>query len=61
MDSISPYVVHVDMDIQQPEPSPEDKIVSSYLEVRSEVYRDLVKVRNDVSKSKAYHELAPVY
>lgn len=34
---------------QRPELSPEDQLVSTYLEDRSEIYRDLVKVQDDVS------------
>ena len=34
---------------QRPELSPEDRMVSSYLEDRSEIYRDLVKVQDDVN------------
>ena len=32
--------------------SPEDRMVSTYLEDRSEVYRDLVKVQHEVSDFK---------
>lgn len=48
MDCISPTIEDVDSGIHRPEPSLEDKFVSSYLEDRSEVYRDLVKVKDDV-------------
>ena len=37
---------------QRPELSPEDQMVSSYLEDRSEIYRGLVKVKDDVSDFK---------
>ena len=33
----------------RPKITPQDEIVSSYLENRSEVFRDLVKVQSDVS------------
>lgn len=39
----------------RPELSPEDKIISSFLEARSEVYRGLAKVQDDVSDSKPFH------
>lgn len=61
MDSISPTVEDVERRVQRPEPSLEDKIVSSYLEDRSEVYRDLVKVQDDVSDSKLFDELASLH
>ena len=37
---------------QRPELSPEDQMISSYLEDRSEIYRDLVKVQDEVSDFK---------
>lgn len=49
MDSISPHVEDVDEGFQRPEPSPEGKIISSYPEDHSNVYRDLVKVQDDES------------
>lgn len=41
----------------RPELSIKDKMVSSYLEDRSEAYRDLVKVQDDVSVSKCFPNL----
>lgn len=55
MDCISPTIEDVDSGIHRPEPSLEDKFVSSYLEDRSEVYRDLVKVKDDVNDSRLSH------
>ena len=60
MDSINPEVKEVSNDQGRPEISSEDKIVSSYLENRSEIYRDLVKVQDDVSGSISFHSLAPL-
>ena len=55
MDSINTEIEVVHSDQHRPELSPEDKMVSSYLEARSEIYRDLVKVQDDVSDSKLFH------
>ena len=44
MYNISIDTVDADYGQQRPEVSPEDQMVSSYLEDRSEIYRDLVKV-----------------
>ena len=44
----------VDNNQNRPELSPEDKIISSYLEARSEIYRGLAKVQDDVSDAKNY-------
>lgn len=43
---------------EKPKLSPEDRTVSSYLEDRSEIYRDLVKVQDDVSDSISLHSIA---
>lgn len=45
----------MDNNQHRPELSPENKIISSYLEARSEVYRGLAKVQEDVSDSKPFH------
>lgn len=60
MDLTSPHVENLDNRLQRPEPSYENKIVSNYLEARSEVYRDLLKVQEDVGDFKPLHGLAPV-
>ena len=44
--------VDADHGQQRPELSPEDQMVSSYLEDRSETYRDLVEEQDDVSDFK---------
>ena len=44
--------------VKRPEPSFEDQLVSSYLEDRSEVYRELRKVQDDVSASNSFHKVA---
>ena len=44
--------VNADHGQQRPELSPEDQMVSSYLEDRSETYRDLVEEQDDVSDFK---------
>ena len=49
MDSISPDIKNVDKNPQKPELNPEERIVSSYFQDRSEVYRDLLQVQDDVS------------
>ena len=56
MDSVSSHNEDVDSGYQRPDPSPVDKLVSSYLKDRSDVYRDLVKVQDDVSISNFLHE-----
>ena len=58
MGSISPAIKDMDSEVERYELSPEDKIVSSYLEDWSEIYRDLVKLKNDVSDSIAVWDLA---
>lgn len=45
----------MDNNQNRPELSPEDKTISSFLEARSEVYRGLTKVQDDVSDSKPFH------
>lgn len=52
MDAVSPRVEDLDKGSLRPERSPEDKLVSSYLEDHSEIYRDLEKVQNDVSEPR---------
>ncbi len=58
MNSISPAIKDMDNEAERYELSPEDKIVSPYLVDRSETYRDLVKMKNDVSDSIAVWDLA---
>ena len=60
MNSTGLHIEDVDKGSQRPETSHEDKIVSHYLEARSEVYRDLVKVQDDVSGFVSLHGLGPV-
>ena len=45
----------MDNNQHRPELSPENKVISSYLKARSEVYRGLAKVQEDVSDSKPFH------
>ena len=61
MDPSSPHVQDVDDDYQRPEVSPEDKIVSSYLEDHSETYRGLVELQNDVIEPRSLRHLATLY
>ena len=41
----------------RPKMTPQDEIVSSYLENRSEVFRDLVKVQSDVSDISSFWQI----
>lgn len=52
MDTVNLQVEGLDKGSLRPERSPEDKLVSSYLEDHSEIYRDLVKVQDDVSEPR---------
>lgn len=58
MDSMNPEVMEVNNAHGQPKFSPEDETVSSYLEDRSEIYRDLVKVQVDVSNYTSLYSTA---
>ena len=58
MDSMIAEVMEVKNAHEQPKLSPEDGMVSSYLEDRSEIYRDLVKVQDDASDSISLHSMA---
>lgn len=58
MNSISSHDEDADKGFPRLEPSPEDRFVSLYLEDRSDVYRDLIKVQDDVSNTKSFHGLA---
>ena len=58
MESSDSTVEIMDSDRQKPKLSPEDEMTSSYLEERSEIYRELVKVRTDVSDSCSFHDMA---
>lgn len=61
MDPSNPHVQDVDDNYQRPEISPEDKIVSSYLEDHSETYRGLVELQNDVIEPRSLRHLATLY
>ena len=54
MDSVDAEIKDVGGDLSRPGLSRENQIVSSYLEQRSEVYRDLVNVQDDVSEPKLF-------
>ena len=53
MESTSPECKDANDGQQRPERNPEDQMVSTYLEDRSEIYRDLMTVQDDVSDFKS--------
>lgn len=58
MDPMNAEVMEANNAHEQPKLSPEERMVSSYLGDRSEIYRNLVKVQDDVSDSISIHSIA---
>ena len=59
MDTVNPRVEDVDKGSLRLELSPEDNFVTLSMEDHSEIYRDLVKVQNDVSDPDHYRSGNP--